>query len=205
MKYFLELNKWKLKYAFIATSIVFTTIVLGIFIYAYSVGQQQPELSLLIAVFFGAGIVSPLFVLLIGTLRGTWDLNKRRKAFNKEPFGQLKQYGFSEILKNESNKWQFSEPILKGKIENYEILAEVDTQYAPDVIRFQALTKVEPKGKEEVKRLSRKFEPYDIQLDYDRVTKQISIKDERINSISQLITELNNFISIIQREKFAPK
>ena len=204
MKEFLVLNKSKLTFAFSFTSMIFTGLVVIIFVVGYFYGQV-PALYLFITVILGAGIGMPLFILLVAIMRGTWDLHKRRNAFNRKPFSELLNYGFSEQLKNENNRWHFTEPVLMGNIGNFQILAEVDTKYAPDVIRFQALTKIEVLGKGEVDRLSRKFSQDDIELDFEGVTKKISIKNERLNSVHELIEELNRFIGTIKNEKFKPR
>jgi hypothetical protein len=203
MKEFLILNKSKLKFAFGFISLIFTTFVLIIFTIGYF-NEQVPDLSLFITVILGAGIGMPLFILIIGTIRGTWDLHKRRKAFDKLPFSELLNHGFFEHLKNENNRWQFSEPVLTGNIDKFQILAEVDTQNAPDVMRFQALTEMEIIDKDEVKRLSRKLSQEDIELDFKGVTKKISIKNHRLNSANELISELSRFTSTIERENFKP-
>lgn len=204
MKQFLELNKPKLLFAFGFISIIFTVLVLIFFGFGYFNGQI-PKLSLFITVIVGAGIGMPFFILFIGILRGTWDLHKRRNAFNRQPFSELLNHGFAEHLKNEKNRWQFSEPILIGNIDNFLILTDVDTQDAADVIRFQALTEIEVIGKEEVNRLTRKLSRDNIELDFDGVTKKISIKNNKITSVDQLLSELTRFISTIKEENFKPR
>ena len=203
MKEFFKLNKTKLVFAFKFTSLVFLTLVLIIFGIGYLNGQV-PELSLFLTVCAGAGLGLPMFMLLIATLRGTWDLHKRRKAFGSQPFSELLKHGFTEKIKHDKNRWQFSEPILTGQIANFQILVEVDTQQAPDVIRFQALTEVEVIGKNEVERLARQFSHDEIELDFDGVTKKISIKNQRMTKIDELITELTRFILIIRQQNFKP-
>lgn len=200
---FLKLNKSKLGFAFKVSSIVFLSLVLIIFSIGYLNGQV-PELSLLVTVILGASIGMPTFILFIGIIRGTWDLHKRRKAFNSHPFSELLNHGFTEQIKNEKNRWQFSEPILIGEIENFRILAEVDTQHAPDIIRFQALTEVGVIGKEEVHRLIRKFSSDDIELDFDGITKKISASKHRMNTVDELTAELARFIRTLIQENFKP-
>jgi len=204
MREFLQINKSKLKFAFIFSSLVFSGLVLIIFAIGFF-NQQIPEISLFLTVLLGAGLGMPLFIILIGTLRGTWDIRKRKRAFSSKPYSELKNFGFVEQLKNKNNRWQFSEHVLIGEICDYKILAEVDTQNAPNVIRFQAITEIENIGNDEIRRLTRKFEPYDIELDFDGVTKKIFIKDKRITTIDQLLNDLKNFIEIIKRENFKPK
>lgn len=203
MREFFKLNKSKLKFAFGFTSAVFTTLVLIIFAIGYFIGQI-PGLSLFLTVILVASIGIPAFILVIGIIRGAWDLDKRKKAFNSRPFAELLNHGFTVQMKNDKNRWQFSEPILTGRIENFQILAEVDTQHAPDIIRFQALTEVERIGKEEVQRLTRKFSPEDIELDFNGVTKRISVKNHRIRKIDELTNELSRFIRTIKQENFKP-
>lgn len=204
MNEFISLNKGTLKFGFIFISVTLTILVSAIFIYSTLKGQV-PEISLIITVLLGAGIGMPTLLLGIAGIRGIWDLNQRRKAFDKQPFSELMQHGFMEQLKKDSSKWSFSEPVLQGVIEGYQILAEVDTQYAPDVIRFQALTKLQVIEKERVKQLSRKFKDDDIELDFKGVTKKISIRDNRIDSITKLLTELTKFIKIVEKENFKPE
>ena len=203
MKEFLKLNRKKLKFAFGLTFITFTVIVLGIFLYSYVQGLG-PESTLFITVILGFGIGLPFFIFLVSTIRGSWDLRKRRSAFNQEPFLDLLHHGFSEHMKNENNRWKFVEPVLRGKVDDYQIVAEVNTQFAPDVIRFQALTEIHVISKDEIKRLSKKFAIQGIELDYEGVTKMISVKKHRLKSGVDLITELNHFIFTIKSEKFKP-
>ena len=152
---------------------------------------QIPELTLGLTVIFGAGIAMPFFILFIGTLRGSWDLNKRRKAFGTHPFSELLNCGFTEQLKNHKNRLQFTEPILTGQLGKFQIIAEVDTQHEPDVIKFIALTEVEVMGKDEVRRLTHKFSSDNIELDVQGVTKRISVKNHRFNNVTDLSNELS--------------
>ena len=201
MKEFLKINWWKLKFAFKWTSISFTILVLIIFLIGYF-KKQVPDIELFLTVIFGASIGMPLFIMVVASLRGAWDLHKRRNAFGKKPFSELKNYGFTEALKNENAKWSFSELILKGEIEGFLVRAEVDTQYAPNVIRFQALTVEEVIGKAEVFRLNRKFRSEDIDFDFEGLTKKVAIQDKRYSTIGELMTELRRFIRTLKREKF---
>lgn len=204
MKEFFQLNKTKIVFAFKFTSVLFLALVLIAFGIGYLNGQV-PELTLFLTVIFGAGIGMPLFILLVGTVRGTWDLHKRRKAFSTHPFSELLNHGFREQMKNDKNKWQFCEPFLTGQIDNFEIIAEVDTQHEPDIIKFQALTEVEVIGKDEVRRLTRKFSTDDIDLDFQGVSKRISVKKHRMNNVTELSNELSRFIRTINQENFKPK
>ncbi|WP_155203658.1 hypothetical protein [Xanthovirga aplysinae] len=147
----------------------------------------------------------PLFILFVGTLRGTWDLKKRKKAFQTFPFSELSKHGFDLSLKHEESKRTFSEQILVGRLEGFQILAEVNTQHAANVIRFQALTEIKPISRKEIKRLHSKFKKYDIELDFQGVTKKISIKDGQISTYRKLNTSLKEFIEIIKSENFEPK
>lgn len=200
---FIKSNSYALKAGFFITSAIFTIIIVGVLSYGYYI-DEFPEWSLVAAIILSASIGMPFFIVIIGTLRGTWDTYKRQKAFSTLPFSELVNHGFSEDFKNKNSKWDFSEQVLIGSIDNYQILAEVDTQHAPDVIRFQALTEHEVLGKDEVTRLIRQLKIQDIQLDFQGVTKCISIKTERINTINDLLKELNTFILIIKYEKFEP-
>ena len=204
MKEFLQLNRSKLVFAFKFTLAFCLTLVLIIFGIGYLKGHL-PELTLFLTVILSAGIGFPIFIIVIGTLRGAWDLHKRRKAFGTYPFSELSNYGFTEKLKNDISRWQFSEPILTGKIDNFEIIAEVDTQHEPDIIKFQALTEVEAIGKNEVRRLTRKFSTDDIHLDFHGVSKRISVKNHRMNNVTELTNELARFIQILNQENFKPK
>lgn len=199
MNAFIKLNSWKLKFAFKWTSAVFTGIVVLVLVIAYFNGQV-PEIDVLFGLLIGASLVFPIFIVTIATLRGVWDLNKRIKAFETSPFSELKQNGFSVGLKNENSKWSFSEPILNGVINEYPILAEVDTQTALDVVRFKALTVVKPLDKEEMRRLIKKFNLEDIQFDKEGITKMIHIKDKRYSSSKALVIELEQFTDMLKKE-----
>lgn len=204
MKEFFQLNWSKLVFAFKFTSGVFLTLVLIIFGIGYSTGQL-PDFTLFLTVILSAGIGMPIFILLIGTLRGTWDLHKRRKAFSTYPFSALLNYGFKEQLKYDNNKWRFSEPTLIGQIDNFQIIAKVDTQHEVDIIKFQALTEIDLRGIDEEKRLTRKFSTDDIYLDVQGVSKRISVKNHRIKDLKELSNELSRFIQTIKQENFKPR
>ncbi len=203
---FLQLNRSKLPFIFGVTSLVFTTLALAIFAIGFLTAEGQgPTPSLFVTVILNAAVVVPFFILMVIVIRGSWDLAKREKAFGSKPFSDLSSKGFVTKLKNDKNRWQLVEPLLKGEIRSFPILAEVDTQHAADVIRFQALVEKEVIKKGDFEKLTKKFSTEDIEFDFQGITKKISVKNYRMNTIDELMTELNRFIKLLEQEGLKPK
>jgi hypothetical protein len=112
MRQFLNLNRHKLKFAFKAASLIFSTLILAVFLIAYF-NEGPAEIDAIVFGLFLFGIVLPCFIIFISYL--AWDYKQRakRKAFSKSPFDQLHELGFSDSLLNENSKWSFTEKSLK--------------------------------------------------------------------------------------------
>lgn len=199
---FIKLNSSKLKAAFFWSSLIFTSIAATILIVGFF-KNQIPEIDLLIAIILGSSLGMPLFIVIIGTVRGTWDLNKRTNAFNTYPFSELIKHGFEPTLKYRATKWQFSEPMLVGNLNGYQIQAEVDTNSAPDVIRFQALTQI-ALDRANNKDFMPELKNMAVEFDFHGLSKLVSTKDRSMSSPTVLIRTLTAFTDYIREKGFKP-
>lgn len=158
VKEFFELNQHKLLFAFRLTAIVFTSIVLLIFGIGYVAFGELPDVELIIWVFVGAGILFPLFIVLLGIISGLYDLKIRRRNFSPKPFDKLSTLGFKEVYKYRQNKWILTQLVISGHFNDYPVIFDVDTKNSSTLIKGQVLTKLKRINNSEWHRLNKAFQ-----------------------------------------------
>lgn len=203
MNQFLKLNRHKLKFAFKVTSLLFMALVLIVFIIAI-VNGQVPEASLIIIVTFFAGVIFPCFIIFISYLAWLYKQWAKRKAFSKPPFDQLHVLGFSDELQAEKTKWAFTEKVKAGKINGFDLIADVlyGDRHIIEVRTFTAWRQIK---KNEYKRLSKEFKTHDIEFDIGCLIKRYNIKRLSVFTIDDLRSDLHGFTELLKQNGFEPQ
>lgn len=200
---FLKLNNHKLRFAFVATSLIFLSFALILLVIGYF-NEQLPDTVLLTTILFVAGIGLPIFIIAIAYLEWLSKRRVRRRAFSKSPFDKLPKIGFTKSYINEKTKWFFTEETKEGIINNFKIKCDI-TRENSKTIQFKALVEHRQIDKDEFKRLEQLFNKYDVIFDFEGLTKMLDINRQKINTEQELKTELLKFTELLKNENFEPK
>ena len=203
MRNFLELNRWKLRFAFTTTSIILL-VPLAITLIVGYLNESLPDLKLLLVSLFIAGFGLPAFILLLGYLTWLAKSITRRKALSKSPFNEIKNIGFYSSLINEQTKWHFTEEIKQGVINGFILRFDV----APDkshMIQVEAPVEWQQIDKRKYNRLSKKFKRFNMEFRVGSLVKQYNTRGIKIRNIDELKIDLELFTKILEIEGFRPK
>ncbi|BDD01418.1 hypothetical protein [Persicobacter psychrovividus] len=199
---FLKLNKHKLRFAFVATSLIFLSLALILLIIGYF-NEQFPDPVLLITILLVAGIGFPIFIIAIAYLEWLSKRRVRKRAFSKSPYDKLPKIGFTKTFINEKTKWFFTEETKEGFVNNFKIKCDI-TRENSKTIQFKALVEHRQIDKDEFKRLEHLFNKYDVIFDFEGLTKLLDINNPAIASVQQLESELMKFTELLKNENFEP-
>jgi hypothetical protein len=203
MRKFLELNRWKLRFAFTTTSLILLVPLSIIWIVAY-INESLPDLQLLVIMLFTAGFALPGFILLLGYLTWLHKSITRKKALSKIPFNQIENLGFYKSLINDQTKWHLTEEIKQGMINGFILRFDI----APDkshVIQVEAPVEWQQIDKRKYNRLSKKFKRFNIEFRIGSLVKQYNTRRINVRSIAELQKDLEQFTEILEIEGFRPK
>jgi len=203
MHKFLELNRAKLKFAFTRTSLIFLTVV-SIFLGIGYLTGNLPDAVLLFTILFTAGIIFPLFIILITYFTWLHKSSVRRKLFSKTPFDQTKNIGFYKSYLNLNTKWFFTEEVKEGKLNDFLLVVDV-CRDKNHVIEVTAATEWKKLDKSEYTRLHEKFRQYGIELRIGCLVKRYNTKRLTVHTVSDLESDLLQFTSLLKQEGFEPQ
>lgn len=203
IKKFLQGNIKAIRPAFKWTSLIFTSIVLIIF----GIGQinnQTPDIGLFVTVVLSASIGFPFFIVVVGFLRWSWDSSVINRNFSSFPFSQLESIGFRKVTKNADSKTKFICDYYTGKIGDFIVDCDVDTQNESTQIRFKYFVNILPQDKTEYKRIQNDFKSLNGFFDFNWISKKYHYKNHRLKSIFELEKELTDFGKLIIKENIEP-
>lgn len=200
---FLKLNRYKIRFVFVTTSLLFLSIAIILLIIGY-LNEQLPDIILLTTIFSVAGIGIPIFVIAVSYLEWLSKQRMRKRVFSKTPFDKLPKIGFKKSFLNEKTKWYFTEETKEGVINNFKIKCDI-TRENSKMIQFKALVEYRQIDKNELKRLEQHFHKYDVIFDFEGLTKMVDINRQTINTEQQLESELRKFTELLKNENFEPK
>ena len=200
---FLKLNRHKLRFAFIATSLIFLSLALIFLVIGYY-NEQLPDIILLTTILLVAGIGFPIFIISIAYLEWLSKRRVRKRAFSKPPFNQLDKIGFSLSLINEKTKWFFTEESKESVINDFKIKCDI-TRENSKTIQFKALVNYRQIDKDEFKHLEQHFKNHGIIFDFEGLVKMYDMKKPTIHSAQQLKSDLIKFTELLKKENFKPQ
>lgn len=203
IKKFLPQNIKAIITTFKWTSVIFTSIVLIIFGIGL-INNQKPDIELFITVVLSASIGFPLFILVVGLLRWSWDTSVTNRNFSSFPFSMLESIGFNKALRNEASRTKFVSEYYTGRINDFIVNCDVDTQYKNEYLSFKYYVNIKPVGKTEYSRIQKEFDAVNGIVDINWISKEYHYKNHRLKSEVELQTELIDFAKMIQKENIRP-
>ena len=203
-KVFFRLEKSKLIFLFGLLYVFINPVLLFLFYDQLFNGDAVAPVYV-VSLFVGVGLGFPFFLVGLATLRGIWDVQKRKNAFSTPPFLELLHHNFTLELLHVHNRWRFSEPIMRGRIQEYELEVSIDTQNAPYILRFLVLVPPQKLDKLTIHRLTRLFAQKNMELDKKGITKKIHTKKHRLRGFRELQKELTMTLELLRNEGFVPQ
>jgi hypothetical protein len=202
LKNFLLLNKHKIGFLIKVTSIIFISFLSIFLVLRYFLKDELPDDALLIAILLIGGIGFPLFIMILGFF--DWALNRAamNKMLSHAPFNQLTEIGFGLMKSGDHSKWQFTEEIMFGTLNNYAVFIHVERSNKK-TIEFKVPVLFEKRlDKPEYKRLTQKYQEHEIGFSYGGFSKVYNVEKTKEMSISAFKKDLENYISEIKKEGF---
>ena len=202
MDTFYKLNREKIRFAFITTSLSimgFVFLVLTIAFFAKSL----PDKKLLIAIFITAGVVLPVFIILLLYIKWLLRQNAREKVFSLEPFNQLENIGFVNTFLNIENKWHFTEIGKCLSIQGYILKADISEE-CNKTLELEIPVEWKKLDTPSFDNLSEKFSKHNISFGVECLKKSYKINRQTFLSINELKLDLEKCISLIKDEGFEP-
>lgn len=201
---FLNKNKLAVKAGLIGMSIIFTSLVLIIFLIGYFNGQK-PDLELFLTVVLCAAVGFPLFAMTVGFLRWWWDYSVINRNFNSFPFNELASIGFEKSMRNKNSKSKFTSEFYTRNLNGFIVDCEVDTQHEPGKLVFKIYVKTKHVDKSKYREIETTLSKKNGFFDFDFIGKKYHYKRHQLQSIKQLDQELHDFVGIIKSEDFETK
>ena len=204
IKTFLNRNKLAVKTGLTWMSIIFTSLVLMIFLIGYLNGQK-PSSELFLTVVLSAAVGFPVFAITVGFLRWWWDYSVINRNFNSYPFDELSSIGFEKSLRNENSKSKFTSEFYTRNLDGFKVDCEVNTQHEPNELVFKIYVNAKQIDKSTFREIENKLFEKNGFFDFDFIGKKYHYKRHQLQSIKQLDQELHDFISTIKSEDFDAK
>ena len=202
MDNFIDLNRRKIKLAFLTTSSIFLIFISILFVYSYSKGER-PELTLMITVIFGASFVLPAFIIAVAYYEWYAKKRVRLKAFKTHPFDRLEDIGFNKYYVLENSRFHFTEEVKRGQINDFALICNVERS-TPNQMAFRAITKDRRLDKSEFKKLENILKGHNIEFDFGALTKTYNLKKIQFKGISDLSADLEQFTDLLKENGFEP-
>jgi|SRR5690606_5024891 len=205
MTKFLELNSHKLKFAFLFTSTIFTSIVLMAILASIVNGNGPLDRLIVVTVLLTASIGFPS--LIVGSVCLIWfnKARNRNRAFQTDPFDKLDRLGFKTVLTHEKTKWYFTEEIKEAEINGYKVQCDVQRE-TPKKIDF--IPQVIPINmtKEIFKKIEKELKNEDIYFDFDIYLRKVySLKRTTGLTSQKLDDDLKKFVELLRSKGFEPQ
>lgn len=205
MTKFLELNSRKLRFAFLFTSTMFTSIALIIILTAIINGNESLEWLEAVTILIMASIGFPVPILGFTCLIWFNKARNRNRAFQTDPFDKLDRLGFKTVLTHEKTKWYFTEEIKEAEINGYKVQCDVQRE-TPKKIDF--IPQVIPINmtKEIFKKIEKELKNEDIYFDFDIYLRKVySLKRTTGITSQKLDDDLKKFVELLRSKGFEPQ
>lgn len=199
---FWKMNRHKL--GFMLKVLIAIFLVFGLlltFIPWYLDGFFEVDMAIGLLLIFGLGF--PAFILLLGYLNWFTSRRIQNRTFRLHPLNRLKEIGFSKGFMNYHSKWQFTEEIKAGCVNDF-IVSCIVTRDNPNDVLFQATVKLRRIQKPEFKRLDKLLEKENMAFGYNSLVKKYPVKTLKTLSIEQLQHELVQFTMRLKELRFEP-
>lgn len=201
--HFYKKNKKAIKAGFIWMSVIFTSIVIILLVIGL-VNNQVPEGELFALVILFSSLGLPVFCLFIGFLRWWWDSSVTNRNFISFPFNRLEEIGFKKMIMNENSQTSFTSEYYSGKIVDFYVVCDVDTQYYNEILNFKFYIILPFFEKSEYRRINKKFTELGGTIGLHFITKKYNYKKHGLESVVDLKEQLTEFANTIKMENIKP-
>lgn len=199
---FWKMNQHKLGFILkrlVAIFLLFSLLL--IFIPWYLDGFCEVGMAITLLLIFGMGF--PVFILFLGYLNWLASRRIQNRIFGLSPLNQLKAIGFSKGFMGYSSKWQFTEEIQVGFVNDFFIACMV-TRDNPKEVLFQAAVQFRRMDKPEFKRLNTLLAKENMAFSHDSLVKKYPLQTLKTLSIEELQHELVQFTMRLKELRFKP-
>lgn len=194
---FLNLNKDKLKFGLKWLSIIFTSLVLITFAWGLVYGQI-PEWTLFVSVLLCASILFPVFIMTVGSIKEFKTYKRTKEILDNYPFNELTKNGFRISYEFENSKWMFTQLLLRGYFDDFQIVCEVQDS------TFKMIALSDNLSEKHIRILKKEFGENKIESEGFGVSLKYDAKREVVTPFDQLNSDLRKFIRLLQRENMDP-
>ena len=135
-----------------------------------------------------------------------WRKNRKclYKALSAISFDKPEKLDFRKEMRFENSNFKFTQVYYIGKIGDFTVLCDIDTQLESDKIRFNFFLKDIKLGHKEFMQYSKKFNELGFTFERFMLTKKYAYKKQQFHSIEDLRNDLNGITEILKRENFEP-
>jgi uncharacterized membrane protein (DUF485 family) len=203
MDTFFNLNRAKIRFAFVATSLTLIGFVLLVLTIAYF-AKNLPDKELLTAIFLAAGVGLPIFIITLLYIKWLYRKAVRQKAFSLEPFNQLENIGFVNSFSNIETKWHFTEKVKIMLLDGYTLIIDISEESNKN-LELKIPIEWKKLDKTSFNELTDKFNRHNIEVGIGCLKKKYKTNGSQFLKIDELKLDLEKFIELIKEEGFEPK
>lgn len=197
MNEFLEINKPKIKFAFLASLSIFS--LLGL-LPTFLIKDLTPIERLLLFLSIGLGFA--FFSLFLAIVSEYFKFSARRKAFDKPGINDFFALNnFQTVLTRTKTKWYLTQESKKGIVNGFPILVDLHATNS-NLLRFDFLVKQIPVSKEKFNDLKELFRQHDAEFDFESISFNFNYKKQ--SSQTELKNKLTEFADLLVKEGFVP-
>lgn len=124
MNLFWQLNRNKLKSAFLFFSLAFLCAVSVLLAFTYY-NYQFPDLNLLIRILIFAGLILPFFCICVSIIGWISDNKRYLRIISKSSLKELENHGYKYSKVNENSKWFYTSQKLSKNVNGFNIELEI--------------------------------------------------------------------------------
>lgn len=200
MSSFLSLNRGKVKFAFIFTALLFSSIMFLILVILRNF--EPVSLEIVIGSLLSTIIIFPIFIVALSVMDYFIKKNSRDKIIGRLNFDLLKDLHCDYYPLNLNNKWQYTHMVPMLKIDDFQLLIGYQISPGNKQLKSIALCDNNTINEERYIQLRNAFKATDMEFDFGGVT--LNIKPEEIKDAEVMKDKLNVFIQTLRKEHFTP-
>ncbi|NLR91710.1 hypothetical protein [Flammeovirga agarivorans] len=198
---FLALNRHKLKYFFMTCMTV--GFLVSEFFYLFFDFKDDDITTLLWNTLFcfSIGVFFSVFIFLVVYFQWYYIHRLRFQLFNIPIVNDLKSIGFNFFELNKDSSFSFSEILLKGECNGYNIIVEENTKGIQFMIYASHIYPLDTK---ELNAFKTEFKHLNLDLEFAGVTFQIKQKDLKEYDVNRIKKELIEITDLLKIKGFLP-
>lgn len=152
------------------------------------------------------GLYVGIIVLILAFLSGYYSFYRKKKILKNYPYSEFEyKLGFQKDFLGKNNTWRFTEEILTGRYEGFQVQIHPINETDKKRIGFTVLTDVKELDDQTYKQTFKSFEKEDIYFGLGSSSKVLEIKKADGENFDQIITELTIFIQALKAVDLKPR